>query len=136
MKWSAIVESGRITRSADECEMSRSCHSTVFSSAACRLPRITRARPVTRSQRTGFRLWGIALEPFCPVVNGSCTSRTSVRARWRISVAIASSVEAVIASAPMSSACRSRATIWLEASAARRPSLAHTSSSMRGSTCA
>ena len=81
MKWSAIVESGRITRSADECEMSRSCQSTVFSSAACRLPRITRARPVTRSHRTGFRLWGIALEPFCPVVNGSWTSRTSVRAR-------------------------------------------------------
>ena len=46
MKCSAIVESGRITRSADECEMSRSCQSTVFSSAACRLPRITRASPV------------------------------------------------------------------------------------------
>ena len=36
----------------------------------------------------------------------------------------------------MSSACRSRATIWLEASAARSPSFAHTSSSTRGSTCA
>ena len=33
-------------RSTDECEMSRSCHSATSSSAACRLPRSTRARPV------------------------------------------------------------------------------------------
>ena len=35
---------------------------------------------------TGLRLCGIALEPFCaPARNGSSTSRTSVRWRWRIS---------------------------------------------------
>ena len=41
-----------------------------------------------RSVTIGLRLWGIALEPFCcPARNGSSTSRTSVRCRWRISVA-------------------------------------------------
>ena len=30
-----MVESGRMMRSTDECEMSRSCHSATFSSAAC-----------------------------------------------------------------------------------------------------
>ena len=104
MKASSPVASGKIMRSALECEMSRSCQRVTFSSAATAWPRITRASPLTRSQTTGFRLWGIALEPFCPSANGSCTSRTSVRARWRISVAIASSVEAVIASAAMYSA--------------------------------
>ena len=40
-----------------------------------------------RSVVIGLRLWGIALEPFWPARNGSSTSRTSVRWRWRISVA-------------------------------------------------
>ena len=45
--WSRAMKlSGRITRSTDECEMSRSCQSAMFSSAAIALPRITRARPV------------------------------------------------------------------------------------------
>ena len=61
--------------------MSRSCHSATFSSDVTAWPRITRARPLTRSHTTGFRLCGIALEPFWPSANGSCTSRTSVRAR-------------------------------------------------------
>ena len=53
---------------------------------ACRLPRSTRARPQSCSDFTGLRLCGIALEPFCaPSRNGSSTSRTSVRWRWRIS---------------------------------------------------
>ena len=47
-----------------------------------------------RSATTGFRLCGIADEPFCPLPNGSCTSATSVRARWRISSANASSEDA------------------------------------------
>ena len=34
-----------MTRSTDECEMSRSCHSATSSNAACRLPRSTRASP-------------------------------------------------------------------------------------------
>ena len=77
-----------MTRSTDECEMSRSCHSATFSSAACRLPRSTRARPHSCSDLIGFRLCGIALEPFCsPSRNGSSASRTSVRWRWRISSA-------------------------------------------------
>ena len=69
-------------RSTDECEMSRSCHNATFSRPACRLPRSTRASPLSCSAFTGLRLWGIALEPFCdPARNGSSTSRTSVR--WR-----------------------------------------------------
>ena len=57
-----------------------------------------------RSHTTGFRLCGMALEPFCPVANGSWTSRTSVRARCRISVATLSRVEATIASVVTNSA--------------------------------
>ena len=52
-------------RSTDECEMSRSCHSAMSSSAACRLPRNTRASPQSCSDLIGLRLCGIALEPFC-----------------------------------------------------------------------
>ena len=82
-----------MTRSTDECEMSRSCHSATSSSAACRLPRSTRANPDNCSDFTGFRLCGIALEPFCsPSRNGSSTSRTSVRCRCRISTANDSTV--------------------------------------------
>ena len=81
MNASNPVASGKMIRSADECEMSRSCHSATFSNDVTAWPRITRARPLTRSHTTGFRLCGIALEPFCPSANGSCTSRTSVRAR-------------------------------------------------------
>ena len=67
--------------------MSRSCHSATFSIPTWALPRSTRARPQMRSQTTGLRLCGIALEPFWPARNGSSTSRTSVRCRCRISVA-------------------------------------------------
>ena len=57
-----------------------------------------------RSATFGFRLCGIAEEPFIPLPNGSSTSRTSVRARWRISVAKRSSDVAASASADSSSA--------------------------------
>src|SRR3954463_9143901 len=41
-----------------------------------------------RSLTIGLRLCGIALDPFwAPARNGSSTSRTSVRCRWRNSVA-------------------------------------------------
>ncbi len=40
-----------------------------------------------RSQTIGFRLCGIADEPFWPTANGSSASRTSLRCRWRISTA-------------------------------------------------
>ena len=64
MKASNPVASGKIMRSAEECEMSRSCHSATFSSAVTAWPRITRAKPLTRSHTTGFRLCGMALDPF------------------------------------------------------------------------
>ena len=59
------------TRSADECEMSRSCHSATFSRPTSAAPRTTRARPQIRSATIGLRLCGIADEPFCPRPNGS-----------------------------------------------------------------
>ena len=65
--------------------MSRSCHSATFSRAARALVRTSRASPHTCSHETGLRLWGIALDPFCPSVNGSSTSRISVRWSERIS---------------------------------------------------
>src|SRR6266542_3864657 len=75
----------------------------------------------------------MALEPFCPRPNGSWTSRTSVRARCLISRAMRSRVAAVAARAQQNSACTSRWITWLEASAGRIPSCAHTYSSTRGS---
>ena len=74
--------------------MSRSCQSGTFSKAACAFDRSTRARPDICSQVIGFRLCGMADEPFWPVANGSAASRTSVRCRWRISTAILSRLEA------------------------------------------
>ena len=57
-------------------------------------------------------MWGIALEPFWPALNGSCTSPISVCWRLRISVAIRSSEPPRMAIAVSSAACRSRWTIW------------------------
>ncbi len=75
--------------------MSRSCQSATFSSPTTAAARTTRARPEIRSATFGLRLCGIADEPFMPCANGSSTSRTSVRARWRISVANRSSDVAI-----------------------------------------
>ena len=102
--------------------MSRSCQSATFSKPTSAAPRTTRARPQIRSAVTGFRLCGIADEPFWPRPNGSSTSRTSVRARWRISSANVSSDEASTASAASSSACRSRWRICVETGAGSSPS--------------
>ncbi len=55
--------------------MSRSCQSATFSSPTSAFARTTRASPQIRSATTGFRLCGIADEPFWPRPNGSCTSR-------------------------------------------------------------
>ena len=66
-------------RSALEWLMSRSCQSATFSNATTALPRITRARPLSRSFVIGFRLCGMAELPFCPSPKNSSTSRTSVR---------------------------------------------------------
>ena len=84
--------------------MSRSCQSATFSRPTCAFPRKTRASPQIRSATIGFRLCGIADDPFCPLPNGSSTSRTSVRARWRISTANRSSDEPTRAIAASSSA--------------------------------
>ena len=59
--------SGRMTRSTDECEMSRSCHSATFSSAAMALPRSSRARPQICSHPIGLRLCGIARRALLPL---------------------------------------------------------------------
>ena len=67
--------------------MSRSCHSTTFSSAGVTCERTMRASPVRFSVSTGLRLCGIAEEPFWPGAKYSSASRSSVRCRWRISVA-------------------------------------------------
>ena len=91
------MESGRITRSTEECEMSRSCHSATFSKPACAFERTTRARPLICSHVTGLRLCGMADDPFCFSLKNSSASRTSVRWRWRISVAILSRVQAITA---------------------------------------
>ena len=123
-------------RSADECEMSRSCQRATFSSPTSAFARTTRAIPQMRSAVIGLRLCGIADEPFWPRPNGSSTSRTSVRARWRISVAKRSSDEASSASAESSSAWRSRCRIWVELGAGSRPSRSHATRSTSGSAAA
>ena len=62
---------------------------------------MTRASPLICSDVMGFRLCGIAEEPFCFSEKNSSASRTSVRCRWRISTAILSSVEASTARVAM-----------------------------------
>ena len=124
--------SGRMTRSTDECEMSRSCQSAMFSSAAMALARISRARPAICSQPIGLRLCGIADEPFCPLPNGSSTSPISVFCRPRISSANFSSDAAVIASADISSAWRSRWITCDETGAGSSPSRSQTRASIAG----
>ena len=75
-----------------------------------------------RSEVIGLRLWGIALEPFWPARNGSCSSPISVCWRLRISVAKRSSEPPVTAIAARNAAWRSRWTICvLIGSTARGP---------------
>ena len=45
-----------MTRSTEECEISRSCHSAIFSNAACAFARTTRASPQICSLVIGLRL--------------------------------------------------------------------------------
>ena len=73
--------------------MSRSCQRALFSKPTAAYPRKRRAIPQRRSERIGFRLCGIAEEPFWPRPKGSASSRTSVRWAPRISSAIFSTVE-------------------------------------------
>ena len=69
---------------------------------------MTRARPLSFSPVIGLRLCGMALEPFWPAAKYSSTSSTSVRCRWRNSVAQRSMLLAMSASVLMKWACRSR----------------------------
>ena len=70
--------------------------------------------------------------PFCPGLNGSSTSPSSLRARCLTSVAISSMVAPTAAQAQRYSAWRSRATTWV-AGVGVRPRDRQTCSSTRGS---
>ena len=80
-----------------------------------------RARPVRFSVSTGLRLCGIADEPFWPAEKNSSASSTSVRCRWRISVASRSTEEATTASVAKNMACRSRGITCVETGSGARP---------------
>jgi hypothetical protein len=79
----------------------------------------------------GLRLWGIALEPFCPAVKRSSASATSVRCQWRTFVASRSMPAATSASAEKSAACRSRATTCVDTVSGARPRAPRASASIR-----
>ena len=113
--------------------MSRSCQRTTFSSAGVTAMRTMRARPVRFSVSTGLRLWGIAEEPFWPGEKYSSTSSTSVRWRWRISVAMRSIELAMTPSVAKNMAWRSRGITWVETGSGRRPIFSATCASTDGS---
>ena len=92
-----------------------------------------RARPVRFSDSTGLRLCGIADEPFWPSEKNSSASSTSVRCRWRISVARRSTEEAITPSVAKYIAWRSRGITWVETGSGTRPIALATCSSTRGS---
>ena len=74
--------------------------------------------------------------PFCPTANGSSASPTSVRCRWRISVARRSIEAASSARAAVKAAWRSRGITWVETGSGSSPNRAATMASTRGSTLA
>ena len=80
----------------------------------------------------GLRLWGIAELPFWPLAKNSSTSRCSDFCRPRISVAMRSMEEAMMARVEKYSACKSRGRTWVEISWARMPSLSQTYCSTKG----
>ena len=92
-----------------------------------------RARPVRFSLSTGLRLCGIAEEPFWPSEKNSSASSTSLRCRWRISVASRSMDEAITASVAKNMACRSRGITCVETGSTASPIFSATYSSTRGS---
>lgn len=106
--------------------MSRSNHKATLSKATWAFAFTTRARPQTRSAVMGLRLWGMAEEPFCPLVNGSSASMTSDCCSRRTCMAMDSSVEAVTASAAITWAWRSRASTWVDSGSGVRPSFSQT----------
>ena len=101
-----------------------------------RAPGSTRASPLMRSHTTGFRLCGMALEPFWPV--GERLLHLAHLGAGQVADLGGDAVQrgGHDASVVMNSACRSRWITWVLASSARRPSRAQTSSSTRGSIAA
>ena len=85
------------------------------------------------SVSTGLRLCGMAEEPFWPGEKYSSASRTSVRCRWRISVASRSIELATTASAAKYMAWRSRGITCVETGSGASPIFSATYSSTRGS---
>ena len=113
--------------------MSRSCQRATFSSPTCAAARTTRARPQIRSAVIGFRLCGIADEPFWPAAERlldlahlrprevADLERERVERRGDRRRASESSC-----------ACRSRWMICVEWGAGSRPSRSHASRSSSG----
>ena len=92
-----------------------------------------RESPVRFSDNTGLRLWGIADEPFCPGLKYSSASRTSLRCRWRTSVARFSIEPAMTPNVAMNIAWRSRGMTWVEIGSGTNPILSATWRSTAGS---
>ena len=88
------------------------------------------------SLSTGLRLCGMAEEPFWPAEKYSSASPTSVRCRWRISVASRSSELATTPSVAKNIAWRSRGITWVETGSTASPIFFATCASTRGSTLA
>ena len=78
------------------------------------------------SVSTGLRLCGMAEEPFWPSEKNSSASSTSVRCRWRTSMASRSSEEAITASVAKYMAWRSRGMTCVETGSGVRPILSAT----------
>ncbi len=119
-----------------KCEMSRSCHSVTFSSAGIDGAAHHAGEPrqvlgqhrvaLVRHRRAALLAGGEEL----------LRLRTSVRCRWRISVARFSIEAATTASAAKNMAWRSRGITCVETGSTARPSFLATCSSTRGSTLA
>ena len=81
-----------------------------------------RDSPTRFSDSTGLRLCGIAEEPFWPGEKNSSASSTSVRCRWRISVASRSTEAATTPSVAKYMAWRSRGMTCVEIGSTASPS--------------
>ena len=125
--------SGTMTRSTEECEMSRSCQSATFSSAAIAFARTSLARPVTCSQPIGVALVRhrrgalLALREWLLDLADLRFLQTSNLYREF------SSDAAVMANDVSNSACRSRCRICDETGAGVSPSRSQTCASIAGS---
>ena len=88
------------------------------------------------SVSTGLRLCGIADEPFWPSEKNSSASSTSVRCRWRISIASRSIDDATTPKVAKNMAWRSRGMICVDTGSTASPIALATCASTRGSICA